>query len=372
MLLSIKTKLKLNASQRVAMAKHAGIARFTYNWGLATWQNLYKDGLKPNKYLLKKFFNNHVKPENLWIKEKGICQKITQYAFDQLGNAYDRFFKGQGKYPRFKKKGACFEGEASPSNTACQNDSFTIDASGKPILIGGKSHKLPTVGWVKTFEGLPHTTTTKITISRVANDWFIAFAYEQPKQITDKSVDVVGVDLGIKAIATLSTGIVFPNPKPYKKGLAKLKRLSKKLARKQQSSSRKKKAKLKLTKHHAKVANSRKDSLHKITTYLCKNHAKVVIEDLNISGMIANHKLAQSIADCSFHEFKRQLIYKAEKFGSEIVLVDRWYPSTKTCSNCGNLQDMPLSERVYSCSNCSHLIDRDLNAAINLSRQALA
>ena len=359
MLLSIKTKLKLNANQRVVMLKHAGITRFSFNWGLAAWQNLYKDGCKPNKYLLKKFVNNHVKPEYLWIKEKGICQKITQYAFDQLGNAFDRFFKGQGKYPRFKKKG--------------KNDSFTIDAGGKPIPVGGKNHRLPTIGWVKTFECLPHANTTKITISRVADDWFIAFAYEQPtttsssKQITDKNISVVGVDLGIKTLATLSTGVVFPNPKHYKKGLAKLKRLSKKLERLQIGSNRRNKAKLKLAKHHAKIANTRINSLHKITTYLCKNHAKVVIEDLNTSGMMANHKLAQSIADCGFYEFKRQLLYKAEKFGSEIMLADRWYPSSKTCSNCGNIQNMPLSERVYSCDKCSQAIDRDLNAAINLS-----
>jgi putative transposase len=137
MLLSIKTKLKLNKTQEILMAKHAGIARFTYNWGLATWASLYKDGLKTNKYLLKKFFNNHVKPELAWIQEKGICQKITQYAFDNLGESFQRFFRGQSQYPNFKKKG--------------KNDSFTIDAGGKPIPVGGTSIKLPTIEWVKTY-----------------------------------------------------------------------------------------------------------------------------------------------------------------------------------------------------------------------------
>ena len=358
MLLSIKTKLKLTTRLKNLMAKHAGIARFTYNWGLAAWQDLYKDGCKPNKYLLKKFFNNHVKPEYTWIKEHGICQKITQYAFDQLGNAFARFFKGQGKYPKFKKKGL--------------NDSFTIDASGKPIAVGGTSVKLPTVGWVKTFEGLPHTTTTKLTISRTADDWFIAFAYEQQEQITEKAIDVVGVDLGVKVLATLSTGVVFPNPQHYKKALAKLQRLSKRLSRKQLGSNRRNKAKTKLARHHGTVANTRSDTLHKITTYLSKNHAYIVLEDLNISGMLANHKLAQAIADCGFHEFKRQLMYKAEKFGCEIILADRWFPSSKTCSNCGCIQDMPLSERVYSCGSCGTVLDRDLNAALNLSRLAKA
>lgn len=348
----------MTKSQKVIIAKHAGIARFTYNWGLATWQDLYKNGLKPNKYLLKKFFNNHVKPEYAWIKEKGICQKTTQYAFDQLGDAFDRFFKGQAKYPNFKKKG--------------KNDSFTIDAGGKPIPIGGKSIKLPTVGWVKTFEDLPHTTATKLTISRIADEWYIAFAYEQPEQVTQKTVETVGIDLGVKELATLSTGVVFLNQKHFKKSLANLQKLSRRFAKKQKGSKRREKAKLKLAKCHAKIAFTRNDTLHKITTYLCQNHARIVVEDLNVSGMLRNDKLAQSIADCGFHEFKRQLLYKAKKFGSEIILADRWFPSSKLCSSCGYIQDMPLSERVYNCGGCGHSIDRDLNAAINLSRLARA
>ncbi|MCV3212283.1 transposase [Plectonema radiosum NIES-515] len=359
MLLSIKTKLKLSLIQETIMSKHAGIARFTYNWGLATWQQLYKDGLKPDKYVLKKFFNNHVKPEFTWIKEKGICQKITQYAFDHLGDAFSRFFAHIGGYPNFKKKG--------------HHDSFTIDASGKPIPVGGKSIKLPTIGWVKTYEGLPHTTCKSITISRTADNWFIAFAYEQTHEPTVKQHDVVvGVDLGVKELATLSTGVVFPNPKHYKTHLEKLRRLSRNFARKTKGSNNRQSCKIQLAKHHAKVANLRNNTIHQITTFLCKNHAKIVVEDLNISGMLSNHKLAQVIADCGFHEFKRQLEYKAKKFGCEIIIASRWFPSSKTCSNCGYIQDMPLKERIYNCGSCGHSIDRDLNAAINLSRLAKA
>lgn len=359
MLLSIKTKLKLTTEQKTMMSKHAGIARFTYNWGLATWQNLYQDGYKPNKFLLKKFFNNEVKTQLEWIKEKGICQKITQYAFDQLGAAYDRFFSGKGGYPKFKKKG--------------QHDCFTIDAGGKPIPVGGTSIKLPTIGWVKTYEGLPHTTTTKLTISRIANDWYISFAYEVETDSTPKSVDVVGVDLGVKELATLSTGVTFPNPKAYRKNIQKLKRLASAHSRKAKGSNNRNKSKIKLAKHHNRVSNIRKDSLHKVTNYLCKNHAVIVVEDLNVSGMMSNHKLAQSIADCGFYEFKRQLEYKTKKFGSKLVLADRWYPSSKTCSNCGcTKESLSLSERVYSCEHCGHIMNRDLNAAINLSRLAKA
>jgi putative transposase len=293
MLLSIKTKLKLNQYQKILISKHAGIARFTYNWGLATWNDLVKDGLKPNKFILKKFFNNHVKPELTWIKEKGICQKITQYAFDNLGNAFSRFFSKKAGYPNFKKKN--------------HHDSFTIDNSGKPIPVGGTRVKLPTIGWVKTYEGLPHTTCQSITISRTAGDWFIAFAYEQEHQPTEKQFDIVGIDLGRKTLATLSTGVVFPNPKHYKTNLEKLRRLSKKFSRKSKGSNNRNQSKIKLRSHHAHVANLRKNTLHQITTYLCKNHTKIVVEDLNVSGMLSNHKLAQVIADCGFHELKRQL-----------------------------------------------------------------
>jgi putative transposase len=263
--------------------------------------------------------------------------------------------------------------ESRSTHNLKRNDSFTIDASGKPISVGGTRLKLPTIGWVGTYEGLPHTTCTRITISRIADDWFVAFAYEQEHQSTNKQHEVVGVDLGIKELATLSTGVVFSNPKYYKKGLAKLQRLSRKFARTVKGSANRLKAKLKLASHHAKVANLRKDTLHKITTYLCKNHAHIVVEDLNVSGMIKNEKLAQSISDCGFHEFQRQLEYKCLKFGSELIIAARFFASSKTCSNCGcKKENLTLSDRIYDCSDCGFSIDRDLNAAINLSRLAKA
>ncbi|MGI2902366.1 RNA-guided endonuclease InsQ/TnpB family protein, partial [Tolypothrix sp. VBCCA 56010] len=254
-----------------------------------------------------------------------------------------------------------------------QNDSFTIDASGKPIPVGGVRVKLPTIGWVKTYERLPHTTTTKLSISRIADDWYIAFAYEQKCPLTPKSVDIVGVDLGIKELATLSTGVTFPNPKAYKKNIQKFKRLSKAHSRKEKGSANRHKSKIKLAKHHNRVSNIRKDSLHKVTNYLCKNHAVIVVENLNVSGMMANHKLAQSITDCGFYEFRRQLEYKSKKFVAVLILADRWYPSSKTCSNCGcKKETLTLKERVFKCGHCGFVIDRDLNAAINLSRLAKA
>ncbi|MGH8001319.1 MAG: RNA-guided endonuclease InsQ/TnpB family protein [Brasilonema sp.] len=355
-MLSTKTKLKLSKQQQTLMAKHAGIARFAYNWGLATWRSLYFEGYKVNHLTLKKFFNNEVKPVLPWIKEKGICQKVTEFAFENLAKAFRNFFQGRSKYPIFKKKG--------------KGNSFTINAGGKAIPIGGTKIKLPTIGWVSTYEGLPHTTVKSFTISGCAGDWYISCSYETEQQRTQKQIDYVGVDLGIKELAILSTGYVFANPKALQKAQIKLKRLQRKLERKKKDSHRINRQKLRIAKAHRRVSNIRKDATHKATTYICKNHAVVGIEDLNTSGMMANHKLALAVADSNFYEFRRQISYKALRYGSSIVLVDRWFPSTQLCSCCSNKKQMNLSARIYSCDQCEFTIDRDFNAALNLENYA--
>jgi putative transposase len=357
MLLSIKTQLKLNKEQRVLMSKHAGITRFTYNWGLATWQVLYEDGYKPNHRLLRTFFNNNVKtnPDLAWLKENGICQKVTEFAFEQLGDSYQRFFKGLADYPKFKKKGK-------------SNNSFTINAGGKPIPVGGTRIKLPTIGWVKTYEGLPHVTASKLTISERAGNWYISFAFEQTHEPTLGKIPVVGVDLGIKELATLSSGVVFNNPKASKRFKKKLARQQRELARKVRGSNQYLKQKLKVAKTHKRLSDIRLDATHKSSTTISKNHAKIVIEDLNVKGMMANHKLAGAVADANFSEFRRQIEYKSNKFGSEVIIAPRFYPSSKTCSSCGHVQDMPLKERIFNCGGCGLIIDRDLNAAKNLEK----
>lgn len=334
------------------MSKNAGISRFTYNWGLATWKALYKSGYQPNHLMLKKFFNNEVKTTRPWIKEKGICQKVTEFAFENLGKAFKNFFEKRADYPKFKKKG--------------RNDSFTINAGGKPINIGGTRVKLPTIGWIRTYEALPHTTTTKVTISQTAGDWYISCSYEIEPKIPEKEYDFVGVDLGIKTLATLSTGVVFLNPKALGKAQKKLADLQRKLQRKTKGSNRYNKAQLRIASSHRHVANIRRDATHKATTFICKNHAVVVLEDLNTSGMMKNHKLALALSDANFYEFRRQVEYKAQRYGSEVVFVDRFYPSSKTCSNCGEVQDITLADRIYSCKRCNHIQDRDLNASLNL------
>ncbi|MGB3654623.1 MAG: RNA-guided endonuclease TnpB family protein [Rivularia sp. (in: cyanobacteria)] len=356
LLTSIKTKLKLTSDQKILMSKHAGISRFTYNWGLATWQALYNSGLKPNHLILKKFFNNNVKPILTWIKEKGICQKVTEFAFDNLGKAFKNFFAQRGNYPRFKNKNF--------------NDSFSINAGGKPIPIGGNRIKLPTIGWVSTYEPLPHTTTKKITISKKAGDWYISCSYEIEAQPTSKTHRYVGVDLGIKSLATLSTGVVFLNPKALRRAKKKLSKFQRQLTLKVKGSNRYRKQKHRISKLHQRITNIRRDATHKATSFICKNHAVVALEDLNTSGMLKNHKLAGAISDANFYEFRRQVEYKVVRYGVQVIFVDRFYPSTKKCSNCGEIKALSLSERVYVCEKCHHIQDRDLNAAKNLENYA--
>ncbi|NES71732.1 MAG: IS200/IS605 family element transposase accessory protein TnpB, partial [Okeania sp. SIO2D1] len=331
--------------------------------GLSLWNAAYRDGYKPNPRKLREVFTNHTKPLYPWMKN--LSSKVYQYAFRNLGEAFKRFFscgmlrkQGLGKRPRFKKKG---KSDSFP--TECYAN--TIDNSGKPIELNGWNHKLPFIGWVKTYEPI-EATTKKITISRLAGDWYLSCSYEFTPTSTDKTTEVVGVDLGVKTLATLSTGVVFPGAKSYKKFESKLSKLQYLSRNKKIGSANGRAAQLKIAKLHTKVANIRKDVLHKLTTYLAKNHSIVSIEDLNVRGMLANHKLAKSIADQGFYEFRRQLEYKCEWYGSNLVVVDRFFPSSKTCSRCGHVQDMPLNVRTFDCPECGISIDRDLNASINL------
>lgn len=356
MLLGFKTKLKLNNQQKTLMAQHAGYARWVFNWGLKAWSETYQDGLKPTANKLKKFYTNSVKPDYPWQSQ--LSSRVYQYAFQELDNAFKRFFKLKGTgYPKFKKKGI--------------NDSFTLDNGGKWIPLGSTRIKLPFMGFVSTYEAVPECQVKKVTLTKVGEDWFISFAYEQERTVTLKEAGVVGVDLGIKTLATLSNGDVFPNLKPYRKAAKKLGKLQRSLSRRVKGSKNRHKARIKLAKQHEKVANLRRDYLHKITSYLAKNFCEIVIEDLNVSGMLANRKLAKAISELGFYELRRQLEYKCAIYGSKLTIVDRWFPSSKTCSGCGVIKvNLSLSERIYRCE-CGLEMDRDLNAAKVLASQAV-
>ena len=372
MLLGFKTELKLNNFQRTQLLQHCGVSRHAWNWGLAlTKQILDHNKVNPTEKIkfptaidLHKWLVALVKPECLWYYE---CSKSApQEALRALKTAWDRCFKKIAGVPRFKKKG--------------RHDSFRLEGTVK--VLGTNKIQVPKIGILKTYEQLPLVLPKSVSISRQADRWFISFRLDQkPKESSNTTADpllgifprpdcltIVGVDLGVKSLATLSTGEVIIGAKSYYKFEAKLSRLQWLNRHKVKGSANWKKAQIQIARLHQKIANIRKDTLHKLTTLLTKNHGTVVIEDLNVSGMMANGKLAKSIADMGFYEFRRQLTYKCELYGSKLIVVDRWFPSSKTCSNCGTKKEtLLLSERVFECGHCGFVQDRDLNAAVNLS-----
>ena len=216
---------------------------------------------------------------------------------------------------------------------------------------------------VRLHEPLPVTAFHNCVISRKSDRWFISFKWEieQPEILPNRPT--VGVDIGIKELAVCSNGQTFANPKAYRRMSRKMKRLQRRVSKRVKGSNNRKKAVSKLAKLHLKISNIRKDSIHKLTTYLAKNHSEVKIEDLNVKAFLKNHKLAGAIADCGMYEFKRQLEYKTQKFGSKLTLVDRFFPSSQICSTCcHHRHKMPLKVRAFECPNCGNIQDRDLNA----------
>jgi putative transposase len=378
MLLGFKTQLKVNKQQRILLAQHAGVARHAWNCGLALCQQVLlhnkhhsehpsgsptetnpavapSDKIKfPTAIDLHKWLVASIKSTHPWYYQVSKC--APQYALRHLSDAFKGFFKKSKGFPKFKKKG--------------KHDSFTLDGA---IHIHNRKVKIPVIGWIKTYETLPTGYKPKsVTISKQADKWFISWKIAVETSQTPKQQEFVGVDLGINHLATLSTGEIFDGVKSYKKYESKLARMQYLHRHKQKGSNNYRKACIKIARLHQKIANIRKDTLHKITTYISKNHAVIGIEDLNVSGMLANGKLSKAIADMGFYELRRQLEYKSLLYGSKLVIVDRFYPSSKTCSHCGEKKiSLSLSQRVFKCDHCGFECDRDLNAAINLKQEAV-
>lgn len=360
-MISFKTELKLNNKQRTIMAKHAGVARHAYNWGLVVCKEIlnYNQNNPENKQKFPSHIDLHkrlvaeVKSQHEWYYEVSKCS--PQQALRDLRTAWDRCFNQIAKPPKFKKKN--------------QKDSFYLEGN---FQIKGNKIKLPKIGWVKTYEKfipsiLVKKSGSNCVISKRANKWFISYKVDYEPEKVEHPYGRVGCDIGIKTLATLSNGLVFPNIKAYKTAKKKLAHLQRELSRKVKGSSNYKRASKRVAKLHYRVSCVRKDAIHKLTHYLTKNHSEIVIEDLNVSGMLKNHRLASAIADCGFYEFRRQLEYKKDWYGAILHIVDRWFPSSKTCSNCHEIKsDLKLKDRTFNCSHCGLSIDRDLNASINL------
>ena len=373
MLRAHKIALDPNNAQATHLARACGVARFAYNWALAEWTRQYEawkadNSLpRPNQMALRRQLNAIKRSEFPWMLEVTKC--APQLAIMQLGEAFRNFFAKRAKYPRFRKKGI--------------HDRFSI--SNDQFQIEGRRIRIPNLGWVRMREALRFRgKIVSATISRVADRWFASICVsvsdtDHAASLNLRSIPqaesqgAVGVDLGVSALATLSTGEVISGPKALACLLPRLRRLSRSVARKQKGSANRKKARLKLARYYARIANIRADALHKLTTDLTRRFELIGIEDLNVKGMLSNRHLSRSVSDMGFFEFRRQLDYKARDTGSLVVMADRWFASSKTCSDCGwKLEELPLSVRSWTCPNCGAEHDRDVNAAKNLKEYAVS
>jgi putative transposase len=369
-----------------------GTARRVWNWALNEWNKQYAAGGKPNAMALKKQFNAIKYTDPQWLDENGrpwlrdIHRDAHAQPFAHLAKAWERFFTDlkagkEAHAPRFKKKGRCRD------SFYVANDKFRLD---------GKTIRLPKIGDVAMTEELRFK--GKIlgaTVSRTADRWFVAIQVEVPDAQCYRrrtSHEVNGIDLGVKAAATISSGEVIEAPKPLNAALRRLKIRGRRLSRKLQAakemagfgrrarlpkgtrlpvSNNRRTSAATLARLHARLAHLRADFTHKLTTRLCRENQAFVIEDGNVKGMLANEKLARAISDVGFGMLRSQLEYKAKRYGTRLVIADRWYPSSRLCSMCGwKNEALTLSDRTWVCAQCGAHHDRDLNAALNLKRLA--
>lgn len=365
--LSYKFRLYPNEEQKILLAKHFGCTRFVWNYFLNERKEFYlnnKEDIEEKRIKSSLNYYDNAKQltslkkeeEHNWLNE---CNSQSlQSCLKHLDSAYKMFFRKTHKFPNFKSKDS--------------KQSFTV-----PQFFKLENKK---IYFPKFKEGIKVKEHRKLegkfvvaTISKnTANQYYVSIIVEKEVKSLEKLQTAVGIDLGIKDFATLSNGIVYENIKPLRKKMKKLKFLQRQLSKAKNGSKNRKKRQLRLAKYHLKISNIRKDYLHKITDQISKESQFVAMENLNVSGMMKNHKLAQSISDVSWHEFKRQLEYKCKWRGREFVVIDRFFPSSKLCGVCNTInQELTLKDREWTCKNCNTTHKRDELASRNILRQAL-
>ena len=352
---SYKYRLYPTKEQEIFLLKHFGSVRFVYNYFLNQRKEQYQQtGKSDNYYKQAKSLSELKKQEEyVWLNE--INSQTLQSALSNLESAYVNFFSGKSQFPRFKKK--------KQKNSFCVPQFVKID--GNRIIIP----KLKKLGGIKFVEHrqlqgkILYATFSKTP----TNKYYVSITVEQDYNSKNPTKNQIGIDLGIKDLLITSNGQKYQNPKYTQNYSKQLKKAQQHLSRKQKGSNKYEKQRLKVALIHEKIHNVRVDNLHKISHELVMNNDAVFIENLNIKGMLSNHKLAKSISDCSWYELKRQLQYKGDWDDTYIHEIYRFYPSSKTCSKCGYIMDkMPLNIREWTCPKCQSHHDRDINAAINI------
>ena len=389
---SVKIRLLPTKEQEVLFWKSVGVARWSYNYFLSESNRVYKEWLEDNskpKYIseleARKYINNVLKKTtHTWLKEVG--SNVMKQGVKDANIALQNFFKHNKGYPKFKSK------KKSKPSFYVNYDSI------KRLPNGFQGERL---GYVKTKESLPKIgKNQKYRRPRISFDgrfWYLSVGYEVERVDTRLSDTRLGIDLGIKELAVVSNqdGTMVKKYHNINKTY-EVKRLERKLKREQRKFSRKilintshysnngrpiyskdlelckniQKQKCIIQRLYRRLLNIRTNYLHQTTTEIVKTKpSQIVLEDLNVSGMMKNHHLSRSISDSKLYDFRRQIEYKAELYGIEVVVADRFYPSSKTCHRCGHVKrDLKLSDRTYRCDCCGNVIDRDINASINLAR----
>ena len=376
MIKSIKIRLSPTKEQEELMFQSVGIARFAYNWGLSKWEEMYKEGIKPSKAKIRKEFNNSIRKNDDFKWLYNVSGQITAQAFADLEDAYKNFFDGLAQRPKFKNK------KKSKKSFYVRYDA---------IKFSNNRVNIEKIGKVKYSSNYKIPKLDKYTNPRCHFDgkyWYLTFGFEHGESQASLNEDLsIGIDLGISHLAIVNH---LDNPIKNINKSKEVRRLKKKLKRLQRQVSRKYEMNKKGSKFvktnniiklerqiklvHRRLNNIRNNHIHQATSKIIKlNPYRVVMEDLNVSGMMKNKHLAEKIAEQKFYEFKRQMKYKCEFNKIEFFEADRWYPSSKACSCCKNIKkDLKLSDRTYTCNECGLVIDRDKNASINLGNYKLA
>jgi putative transposase len=342
-----------------------GCIRVVWNRTLAWRQARYRTEQAPTSYAQASAYLTAIKaePDLGWLNE--VSSVPLQQAVRHQQAAFASFFAGRARYPRYKSRGGRQSAEYTRSGFRYRDGHLLLAKTGTPLAFAWS--------WPDVDPATLDPST--VTVSRdPCGRWYVSFAVEVPEPAPLPATGtIVGVDLGVKDFAVTSDGKKIPNPRSLARRERSLARYQRRLARCQQGSANRQKARAKVARAHRKVRASRADFLHRTSARLVRDHDVIVIEDLNVSGMVRNHSLAKAISDCGWGTFRRMLEYKAARAGRQLIVTGRFYPSSKTCSECGHLlKELSLRTRAWQCPSCGTRHDRDVNAAKNILAAGLA